>query len=42
MDSTGDYSQYFIMKKDLKKNVYINHFAAYLKLTQYCKPTIFQ
>ena len=32
------------MEKNLKKYIYIylNHFAVHLKLTQYCKSTIFQ
>ena len=34
------------MKKNLEKYIYIcmklNHFAVYLKLTQYCKPTKLQ
>ena len=45
--STRSYIQYLVItcnEKNLKKIIYIyiylNHFAVYLKLTQYCKSTI--
>ena len=30
------------MDYNLKKYILLNHFAVHLKLTQYCKSTIFQ
>ena len=30
------------MEKNVKNNIYLNHFAVHLKLTQYCKSTILQ
>ena len=43
--STGNYIQYLVIinnGKESEKNIYLNHFAVHLKLTQYCKSTIIQ
>ena len=42
--TTGNCTQYFVItckgKEYEKEQIYINHFAIHLKLTQYCKSTI--
>ena len=43
--STVNYVQYpvkIIMEKNMKKYIYLNHFAVHQKITQHCKSTILQ